>query len=100
MISYVPITTLQLGDSSLIKILSEEEDYCSMDLSSQEHEDKIDNPVASPNDGFYGGQPPVMQNDTWIKRISSFTNDSSSEKTLRSTMKTIKLKKTNHPIEK
>ena len=64
-----------------------------MDLSSQEHEDKMDNPIASPNDGFYGGQSPVMQNDTQIKRISSFSNDSSSEKTLRSTMKTIKLKK-------
>ena len=39
-----------------------------MDLSSQEHEYKIGNPIASPNDGFDGIQSPVMQNDTEIKR--------------------------------
>ena len=54
MISSAPITTLQVQDSSLIEILSEEEDYYSVDLSSQEHEDKIDNPVASLNDVFDG----------------------------------------------
>ena len=50
-----------------------------MDIFSQEHEDKIDNPVASLNDGFDGIQSPVLQNDTNFKRESSFTDDSSSK---------------------
>ena len=77
MISSASITPLWFQDSSLIKILSEEEYYYSMDLYSQEHEDKIDNPVASPNVGFDGSQSPILQNDTEIKRGYSFTNDSS-----------------------
>ena len=76
MVSSASITTLQVQDSSLIKIVSEEEDYFEIDLPSQEHEDKIDNPIASQNDG---SQPPVLQNDTKIKRDSSFIDDFSSE---------------------
>ena len=77
---------------SVIEILSEEGDYGSVDVSSQECEDKMDDPVVSLNDDFNENQFPVLQNDREIKIWSAVNNDSSSEKTLRSTMNTIKLK--------
>ena len=52
----------------------------------------MDNPVASLNNDCNENQSSVLPNDTKINIGSALDNDSSSEQTLRSTMKTIKLK--------
>ena len=52
----------------------------------------MDNPVVSLNNECNENQSPVLPNDKEIKLESSLDNDSSSEQTLRNTIKTIKLK--------
>ena len=52
----------------------------------------MDDPVVSLNDDCNENQSLVLQNDIEIKIGSAANNDSSSEQTLRSTMKTIKLR--------
>ena len=63
----------------LIEILCEEGDYGSVDVSSQECEDKMDDPVVSLNDDCNENQSLVLQNNTEIKIGSLVNNDSSSE---------------------
>ena len=62
-----------------IEILSEEEDYGSVEVSSQECDEKMDNPIVSVNNDYNEDQSPVLPNDKEIKRGSALDNDSSSE---------------------
>ena len=55
---------LHAQDFPLIEILSEEGDYGLVDVSPQECEDKIDDPVVSLNDDCNENQSSVLQNDT------------------------------------
>ena len=52
----------------------------------------MDNPVVSLNNVCNENQSLVLPNDTKIKIGLALNNDSSSEQTLRNTMKTIKLR--------
>ena len=52
----------------------------------------MDDPVVSLNNDCNENQSPVLTNDTAIKIGYALDNDSSSKQTLRSTMKTIKLR--------
>ena len=70
---------LHAQDFPLIEIVSEEGDYGSVDVLSQECEDKIDDLVLSLNDDFNENQSSVLQNDIEIKIGSAVNNDSSSE---------------------
>ena len=52
----------------------------------------MDNPIVSLNNDYNENQSSDLPNDKEIKLGSTLDNDSSSEQTLRNTMKTIKLK--------
>ena len=62
-----------------IEILSEEEDYGSIEVSSQECEEKMDYPVVSLNNDCNENQSPILPNETKIKIGSTLDNDSSSQ---------------------
>ena len=79
-------------DFPLIEILSEEGDYGSVEVSSHDCEEKMDDHVVSLNNDCNENQLSVLLNDTEIKIGSALNNDSSSEKTLRNSMKNIKLR--------
>ena len=58
--SKVPVRAQNLP---FIEILSEEEDYGSVEVSSQECEEKMDNPIVSLNNDYNENQSLVLPND-------------------------------------
>ena len=79
-------------DLSFIDILSEKEDYRSVEVSSREYEEKMDNPVVSLNNDYSENQSLILPNNKEIKLGCALNNNSSSEHMLGDTMKAIKLK--------
>ena len=55
---------VHVQDFPFIEILSEKEDYGSVEVSSQECEEKMDNHVVSLNNDCNENQSPVLPNDT------------------------------------